>query len=129
MKNKYLLYILLFIFVLSIGNFIYHYIISFKVNIGDVNNTINRVVKFIESTTVAEGFTKWKVVSNHAEIPSSKEDRNQPEKFKDTYQETLQKIIDAKAKNKKVKAPKKKKEEAGVEDLMDQLKKSLEMAN
>ena len=53
----------------------------------------------------------------------------QPEKFKDTYQQTLKKIIDAKAKHKEVKMPKTKKEEAGIEDLMDQLKKSLEMAN
>lgn len=53
----------------------------------------------------------------------------EPEKFKDTYQETLKKIIDAKAKNKEVKAPRKKKEEPAMEDLMEQLKKSLEMAN
>lgn len=53
----------------------------------------------------------------------------EPEKFKDTYQETLKKIIDAKAKHKEVKAPKKKKEEPAMEDLMEQLKKSLEMAN
>ncbi len=53
----------------------------------------------------------------------------EPEKYKDTYQETLKKIIDAKSKNKEVKAPKKKKEEPAMEDLMDQLKKSLEMAN
>ncbi len=53
----------------------------------------------------------------------------EPEKFKDTYQETLRKIIDAKAKNKEVKTSKKKKEEPEVEDLMEQLKKSLEMAN
>src|SRR5690606_18312350 len=53
----------------------------------------------------------------------------EPEKFKDTYQETLKKIIDAKAKHKEVKAPKRKKEVADVEDLMEQLKKSLEMAN
>lgn len=52
-----------------------------------------------------------------------------PEKFKDTYQETLKKIIDAKAKHKEVKAPKKKKEEPAMEDLMEQLKKSLQMAN
>jgi DNA end-binding protein Ku len=53
----------------------------------------------------------------------------EPEKYKDTYQETLKKIIDAKAKNKEVKAPKKQKEESPVDDLMEQLKKSLEMAN
>src|SRR5690554_2898239 len=53
----------------------------------------------------------------------------EPEKFKDTYLETLKKIIDAKAKHKDIKPPKKKKEEAGVEDLMEQLKRSLEMAN
>jgi DNA end-binding protein Ku len=53
----------------------------------------------------------------------------EPEKFKDTYQETLKEIIDAKVKNKKIKAPKTKKEETPVEDLMEQLKKSLEMAN
>jgi DNA end-binding protein Ku len=52
-----------------------------------------------------------------------------PEKYKDTYQETLKKIIEAKAKKKEIKAPKGKKEETAVEDLMEQLKKSLEMAN
>ncbi len=53
----------------------------------------------------------------------------EPEKFKDTYNETLQKIIDAKAKKKEVKVPKEKKEEPAMEDLMEQLKKSLEMAS
>jgi DNA end-binding protein Ku len=52
-----------------------------------------------------------------------------PEKYKDTYQRTLKKIIEAKVKNKEVSRPKSKKEEATVDDLMEQLKKSLEMAN
>jgi DNA end-binding protein Ku len=52
-----------------------------------------------------------------------------PEKYKDTYQQTLKKIIDAKARNKEVGVPKAKKEEVKVDDLMEQLKKSLEMAN
>jgi DNA end-binding protein Ku len=52
-----------------------------------------------------------------------------PEKYKDTYQETLQEIIDAKAKNKEIEVKETKQEETPVEDLMEQLKKSLEMAN
>ena len=53
----------------------------------------------------------------------------EPEKFRDTYQETLKEIIDAKAKNREIEVTETKKEETPVEDLMEQLKKSLEMAN
>jgi DNA end-binding protein Ku len=52
-----------------------------------------------------------------------------PEKYKDTYQQTLKKIIEAKAKNKEVSIPDDSKKESSVEDLMEQLKKSLEMTN
>lgn len=52
-----------------------------------------------------------------------------PEKYHDTYQETLKKIIDAKSKNKEIEVSETPKEETPVEDLMEQLKKSLEMAN
>ncbi len=53
----------------------------------------------------------------------------EPEKYKDTYNETLEKIIEAKAKKKEVKVPKTKKDETAMEDLMEQLKKSLEMSS
>lgn len=52
-----------------------------------------------------------------------------PEKYKDTYQQTLKKIIEAKSKNKEIEPVEEKKEESAVEDLMDQLKKSLEMTS
>ncbi|MEN6456065.1 MAG: Ku protein [Prolixibacteraceae bacterium] len=53
----------------------------------------------------------------------------EPEKYKDTYEETLKKTIELKTKKGKVAAPKKKPEKAVVEDLMAQLKKSLQMVN
>jgi DNA end-binding protein Ku len=53
----------------------------------------------------------------------------EPEKYKDTYQESLKEIIEAKAQNREIKAQETQKEETPVEDLMEQLKKSLEMAN
>ncbi|MER3497150.1 MAG: Ku protein [Chitinophagaceae bacterium] len=49
-----------------------------------------------------------------------------PEKFKDTYTETMKKLIEAKAKGKKISAPKEEKKTATVKDLMSVLKKSLE---
>ena len=49
-----------------------------------------------------------------------------PEKYKDTYQDKLKKIIKAKAKNKKIKPAKEKPKPTAVKDLMSQLKKSLE---
>ncbi len=52
-----------------------------------------------------------------------------PEKYKDTYQDMLKKTIEAKSKHKEIPRPKKKKEESAVDDLMEQLKKSLEMAS
>lgn len=52
-----------------------------------------------------------------------------PEKLKDTYQQTLKKIIDAKSKDKEIESGKTPEEESAVEDLMDQLKKSLEMTS
>lgn len=52
-----------------------------------------------------------------------------PEKYKDTYQETLKKLIKAKSEHKEIPQPKEKHEEAAMEDLMEQLKRSLEMAN
>jgi DNA end-binding protein Ku len=52
-----------------------------------------------------------------------------PEKYKDTYQESLRKVIEAKSQNKKIPKPKEKPKEAGMEGLMEQLKQSLEMAN
>jgi DNA end-binding protein Ku len=50
----------------------------------------------------------------------------EPEKYKDTYEETLRETINAKTKKKTVAATKKQ-ERAVVEDLMAQLKKSLEL--
>jgi DNA end-binding protein Ku len=52
-----------------------------------------------------------------------------PEKYKDTYQDTLKKMIKAKSENKEIPQPKEKHEKAEMEDLMEQLKRSLEMAN
>jgi DNA end-binding protein Ku len=49
-----------------------------------------------------------------------------PEKYKDTYQDKLKKIIKAKAKNKKIEPVGEKPKPTAVKDLMDQLKKSLE---
>jgi DNA end-binding protein Ku len=51
-----------------------------------------------------------------------------PEKYKDTYQEKLIKTIEAKSKNQKIPEPEERTEEAAVDDLIEQLKKSLEMA-
>jgi DNA end-binding protein Ku len=50
-----------------------------------------------------------------------------PEKYKDTYQQKLKETIKAKSKNKKIRAPEIKAQESAVQDLMEQLKKSLEM--
>jgi DNA end-binding protein Ku len=52
-----------------------------------------------------------------------------PDKYRDTYQETLKEIIEAKAENKEISVPGSKKEESTVDDLMEQLKKSLEMTS
>ncbi|MEL7587927.1 MAG: Ku protein [Prolixibacteraceae bacterium] len=52
-----------------------------------------------------------------------------PEKYRDTYEETLKKTIALKTKKGKVAVPKKKKEEPVVKDLMEQLKKSLQLVN
>ena len=51
----------------------------------------------------------------------------QPEKFKDSYQQKLKEIIKAKSENKEVSIPEIKAQESAVQDLMEQLKKSLEM--
>ncbi len=51
----------------------------------------------------------------------------QPEKFKDTYQQKLKETIKAKSENREVSAPEIEAQESAVQDLMDQLKKSLEM--
>jgi len=48
-----------------------------------------------------------------------------PEQFKDTYVESLKKIIEAKAKGKEIKAPPVKKSTKEVKDLMSVLKESL----
>jgi DNA end-binding protein Ku len=53
----------------------------------------------------------------------------EPEKYKDTYEETLKKTIELKTKKGKTAAPKKKQKKTDVEDLMAQLKKSLQMVN
>ncbi len=52
-----------------------------------------------------------------------------PGKYKDTYEETLKKTIEIKTQKKQVAGPKKEPKKAVVEDLMAQLKKSLEMVN
>ena len=51
----------------------------------------------------------------------------QPEKFKDSYQQKLKEIIKAKSENKEVSMPEIKAQESAVQDLMEQLKKSLEL--
>ncbi len=82
--------------------------------------------------------------SSDLKIPSTKPGKNElqmamkliegmsgpfkPEKYKDTYQQTLRQTIKARSEHKPVPKPAGKKEESAVEDLMDQLKKSLEMA-
>ena len=48
-----------------------------------------------------------------------------PEVFKDTYVETMKKLIEAKAKGKKITAPTVEKKTAAVKDLMSVLKESL----
>jgi DNA end-binding protein Ku len=48
-----------------------------------------------------------------------------PEAFKDTYVETMKKLIEAKAKGKKISAPAVEKKTAAVKDLMSVLKESL----
>ncbi|MFW5781165.1 MAG: Ku protein [Bacteroidota bacterium] len=53
----------------------------------------------------------------------------EPEKYKDSYQETLKKIIDAKSQDKEIEPVEEEEKESVVEDLMDQLKKSLEMTS
>jgi len=52
-----------------------------------------------------------------------------PEKYKDEYQKKLKKIIKAKEENKEVKETVETQESTAVEDLMSQLKKSLEMSS
>jgi len=52
----------------------------------------------------------------------------QPEKYPDTYQETLQRVIQAKIENREIEVLQKEPEESAIEDLMAQLKKSLELA-
>lgn len=49
-----------------------------------------------------------------------------PQKYKDEYQKRLKKIIKAKAKNKEIKPVGKKKKPSDIEDLVSQLKESLE---
>jgi DNA end-binding protein Ku len=51
----------------------------------------------------------------------------QPEKHKDTYQQKLKEIIKAKSENKEISTPAIEAQESAVQDLMEQLKKSLEM--
>jgi DNA end-binding protein Ku len=51
----------------------------------------------------------------------------QPEKYKDTYQEKLMETIKAKSENKEISMPEIEAQESAVQDLMEQLKKSLEM--
>lgn len=48
-----------------------------------------------------------------------------PESFKDTYTDTMKKLIEAKAKGKKIAAPPAEKKTAAVKDLMSVLKESL----
>ncbi len=48
-----------------------------------------------------------------------------PESFKDTYTDTMKKLIEAKAKGKKISAPTVEKKTAAVKDLMSVLKESL----
>jgi len=48
-----------------------------------------------------------------------------PEAFKDTYTDTMKKLIEAKAKGKKIAAPPSEKKTAAVKDLMSVLKESL----
>ena len=48
-----------------------------------------------------------------------------PEAFKDTYTDTMKKLIEAKAKGKKISAPVAEKKTAAVKDLMSVLKESL----
>ncbi len=55
--------------------------------------------------------------------------RFEPEKYKDTYQDTLREIIQAKIEHRELKAPEEKRAEAAVEDLLEQLKRSLELTN
>ena len=49
-----------------------------------------------------------------------------PESFKDTYTDTMKKIIEAKAQGKKIAAPQVEKKAAAVKDLMSVLKESLQ---
>jgi DNA end-binding protein Ku len=49
-----------------------------------------------------------------------------PESFKDTYTDTMKKIIEAKAQGKKIATPKVEKKTAAVKDLMSVLKESLQ---
>lgn len=49
-----------------------------------------------------------------------------PKRYKDTYEQNLKKIIEAKAKNQEIKAPKEEEPPVELDDLMAQLKKSLE---
>ena len=53
-------------------------------------------------------------------------DEFKPETFKDTYTETMMKLIEAKAQGKKIAAPTAEKKTAAVKDLMSVLKESLQ---
>lgn len=52
-----------------------------------------------------------------------------PNKYKDSYQKNLRKIIKAKSQNKEIEKPKEKTDKTAVKDLLSQLKRSLEMSN
>jgi DNA end-binding protein Ku len=49
-----------------------------------------------------------------------------PKRYKDTYEQNLKKIIEAKAKNQEIEVPEEVEKPADIDDLMAQLKKSLE---
>ncbi|MBM9603705.1 non-homologous end joining protein Ku [Desulfopila inferna] len=52
----------------------------------------------------------------------------QPEKFKDSYQQNIREIIKAKSENREISTEQVEAQESAVQDLMEQLKKSLEKA-
>ena len=52
-----------------------------------------------------------------------------PENYKDDYQEKLKKIIEAKSNKEEIKVVEEEKEPTAVKDLMEQLKKSLQLTN
>jgi DNA end-binding protein Ku len=53
----------------------------------------------------------------------------EPEKYKDTYQDMLREIIQARIEHRELKAPEEKRAEEAVEDLLEQLKRSLELTS